>query len=573
MKRIISYSMKYWYFYLVGFVAMGISIALDMVSPKLIQQIIDEVIKKNNHSIFTSLLVGLLLITLLRAILGYIKEYTIDYAAIKAITCLRKDLFNHIQSLSLSFFDSRNTGELMTRVKDDTDKVFQGISFGIMLVVEITIYFVIAVIFMFLISPKLALLSIITVPVIGYLAIQLEKNVGEIYEKISEENAILNTIAQENIAGVRLVKAFVREKYEINKFLESNKIYYKLNLEQSTIFSNYFPKIQMIADILPTMVVVFGGALVIQHNLSIGTLVQFNIYMSMLISPMRMMGRLMNVMAEAMARAKKINKIFDEKSDINIDSNSVQKNAYKGSVKFKNVSLQLGDKKVLKNINFKIESGKTLGIMGVTGSGKTSIINLLIRFYDTTEGNVMIDDVDVKKIDLKQLREQTSIVMQDVFLFSDTIVDNIRLGTQNNIETDKMIEVSKQAQAFEFVNQLDDKFNTIIGERGLGLSGGQKQRISIIRALAKDCPILVFDDSTSALDMETEYKIQKAIDAMKDKTKIIIAHRISAVKNADEIIILDNGEIIERGTHHQLLEKKGHYYETYIEQYGDYKAV
>ena len=573
MKRILGYIKTYWYYYAISITAMLIGICLDMISPKLIQRIIDDVIKGHNEESFTKLIIALILISISIAVLGYVKELAFDYAGANVIVRLRKDLFNHIQNLSVNFFDTKNTGELMARIKEDADKIWHGISFGIIIMIEIATYFVIAIILMISISPKLALLSFIAVPIIGYLAMKLEKDIGKTYEDISEENAKLNTIAQENIAGVRLVKAFARENHEVKKFLESNENYYKLNVKQGIVFGKYFPKMQFLSNVLPTLVVTFGGAYVINEKLSIGTLIQFNMYMAMIIFPMRMIGWLTNVMAEALASAKKINIIFEEKTEIVNTENPIIFDKVYGNITFNNVSLILNDTKILEDINFEVKEGKTLGIMGATGSGKSSIINLLTRFYDTTEGSICLDGNDIKLLELQQLRKQISIVMQDVFLFSDTIEENIKLGNKHMIEEKHMLEASKKAQAYEFIDEMEDGFNTVIGERGIGLSGGQKQRISIARALAKKCPILIFDDSTSALDMETEYRIQKAINKMKNVTKIIIAHRISSVKQADEIIILEDGRIVERGTHKQLMELHGRYYDTFIEQYEDYKAV
>ena len=572
VKRVLNYASKYWQYYLVGFCTIVISVALDLFSPKISQRIIDEVVLENNLSIFSSLVIMLLCITLGRAILGYIKEITFDTAGSKTIVYLRQSLFNHIQSLSYDFFESRNTGELMSRIKEDVDKVWEGISFGIMLVIEIVIYFVLACVLMFRISPRLALICIVTVPIIGYLGLKLERKIGKVFEDISEENAKLNTIAQENIAGVRLVKAFAREKYEINKFLKSNKQYYELNMNQARVFGRYFPKIKWFTTVIPIMVVVFGGAYVMNEQLSIGTLIQFNMYVSMILFPMEMLGWLSSVISQTIASAKKIDNIFDEEPSIKNKIDAVKLNKVKGNIAFENVSLRLNNKDILKNVTFEVKKGKTVGIMGATGAGKTSIINLLIRYYDVTEGNILIDGQDIRDIDIQYLRENISLVMQDIFLFSDTIKENITFGSNQNEDHEKLIDIITKAQAYDFVSSKREELETIIGEKGIGLSGGQKQRISIARALAKKAPILILDDSTSALDMETELKIQKSIQEMKNTTKIIIGHRISAVKNADEIIILDDGKIVERGNHDSLLKAKGKYYEIYIEQYESVTA-
>lgn len=304
-------------------------------------------------------------------------------------------------------------------------------------------------------------------------------------------------------------------------------------------------------------------------ELSLGSLGAFTEYSMNIVWPMEMLGWLSNGFASAIASSKRIKKIFNEKPEIMNPENPVILEEVKGSVQFKNVSFSLNDKSILSDINFNLEAGKTIGIMGATGTGKTSIINLLQRFYDVTSGEILLDGVNIKNLSLNQLRRSISLVMQDVFLFSDTINENIKMGKRMHVKQEEVIDAATNAMAREFIERMDNKYETIIGERGVGLSGGQKQRISIARALSKKNPILVLDDSTSALDMETEHSIQKSLSSL-DSTKIIIAHRISAVKNADEIIILDEGKIVERGKHEELLEKKGYYYKTYMAQYGEY---
>ena len=285
---------------------------------------------------------------------------------------------------------------------------------------------------------------------------------------------------------------------------------------------------------------------------------------------MEMLGWLTNSFSSAVASSKKLKKIYSEKPSITEPEHPVVLDSVKGKIEFSHVGFHKADNyEILHDISFCIEPGKTLGIMGATGAGKTSMIHLLQRLYDATDGNVYLDDVDIRDLTLAQIRSSISLVMQDVFLFSDTITENVRLGKREEVDLRRVKKASKDAQASEFIERMDKQYDTVIGERGVGLSGGQKQRISIARALAKKNPVLVLDDSTSALDMETEHLIQQTLNELSDTTKIIIAHRISSVKNADEIIVLDNGEIVEKGVHEELLAKKGLYYETYLSQYGN----
>jgi ATP-binding cassette subfamily B multidrug efflux pump len=570
MKKISSYIKKYWYAYAFALIFMTISISLDMLSPQITKKIIDDVIVGGNMSILSKLLLGIFLIGIGRCIFQYLKELTFDLVSSKIASDIRRNIFKHIQSLSLPFFDKNNTGELMSRVKDDVDKIWSALGFVSMLLIEVVIHTSIVLYCMVNLSKKLTIIPLIAMPIVAVIAIFMEKKLGNVYEEISEENAVLNTVAQENLAGVRTVKAFAREKFEIKKFLSHNKKYYDLNLKQSNVLVRYYPYFQFITRLLPIIVIILGGRMVMSGEITLGTLGAFVEYSNNIVWPMEMLGWLGNDLASAIASNKKLKKIYDETPVIVEKENPVILDDVSGDIEFNRVSFSYGEKEILKDISFHVKSGKSIGIMGATGSGKTSIISLLQRFYDTKEGDIKLDGVSVKDLSLSELRGNMSLVMQDVFLFSDTVSENIKLGHKAHMEEDTILEAAANARASEFVDKMESGYDTIIGERGVGLSGGQKQRISIARALSKKTPILILDDSTSALDMETEHLIQKSLNELKDTTKVIIAHRISAVKNADEIIVLDEGKIAERGTHESLLSAKGLYYKTFTAQYGDY---
>lgn len=569
MNKLSYYLKKYWYAYAFALLCTVVAVIMDMISPQITKRIIDQVIVGGEVNLLPSLLLMILFVGFGRAIFAYLKELVFDTVSSKIGAKLRKRLFNHIQSLSISFFDGNNTGELMSRVKDDVDRIWGATGYVSMLIFEVIIHTGIALFFMYRLSPSLAIIPTIVLPIVAGLAILMEKKLGSIYEKISEQNAKLNTVAQENLAGVRTVKSFAREKYEINKFLSHNKQYYELNMKQSKVFIKLYPYFQLITKLLPMVVIFFGGRQVINGEITLGTLGAFTEYSMNIVWPMEMLGWLSNDLAAAFASYKRIKKIFKEKPVIIEKENPVLLDEVKGNVKFDNVSLTINDNKILTDISFSLPAGKTLGIMGATGTGKTSIINILQRFYDITEGEISLDGENINELALKQLRGSISLVMQDVFLFSDTINENVKLGNRDRVKQNEIIEAANYSQASEFINKMDEGYDTIIGERGVGMSGGQKQRISIARALAKKAPILILDDSTSALDMETEHSIQKALSQI-NATKIIIAHRISAVRKADEIIVLEDGKITERGTHETLLKEKGYYYQTYQAQYGDY---
>ena len=572
MRKLSSYIGRYWYGYVFAVASMFIAIALDMLYPKITQNIVDDVILGGKLELLTKLLIGIVLVGIGRSIFGYCKEFTFDYLSTKIGAEMRKDLFNHIQTLSMRYFDDTNTGELMARVKDDVDKIQNALGYVGMLLIEVTVHVVFVLYCMFSLNWKMTFLPLAVMLSCAIVAIVMERKLDKVYEDISEENAVLTTVAEENLAGVRTVKAFAREDYEIKKFLSHNERYYNLNITQSKILVRYYPIFQFVGKALPVATTILGGISVMNGNMSLGALVAYVEYSRNCTWPMEMMGWLTNDLSSAVASYKKIKKIYEVKPEIEDAKDAVELEKVSGKVDFEHVSFELDGKQILSDISFSVEAGKTLGIMGATGSGKSSIINMLHRFYDTTAGSVKLDGTDIKKLSLRQLRRSVSVVLQDVFLFSDTIEENIKMGKRNSMQLDEIRLAAKDAQASSFIEKMDEQYETVIGERGVGLSGGQKQRISIARALSKHSPVLVMDDSTSALDMETEHEIQKTLNSLTDTTKIIIAHRISAVCHADEIIYLQDGKIAERGTHEELLAKKGLYYDTYMAQYGAYLA-
>ena len=570
MRRIRTYIGKNWYVYLFAVGCMISAIVLDMLYPKITQSIVDDVILSGRQEMLTKLLAGIVIVGIGRSVCGYLKEYLFDVLASKIASQLRKDLFGHIQTLSARYFDNANTGELMARVKDDVDKIWNALGFVGMLTIEVVIHVSLVLYCMFTLSWRLALVPLAAMIICGGMAVIMERRLDVVYEDISEENAALTTVAEENLAGVRTVKAFAREKYEIEKFLSHNERYYELNITQSKIMVRYYPYFQFIGKALPLFMAVLGGSLVMQGGLTLGALVAFIEYSRNCTWPMEMMGWLTNDLSAAVASYKKLQKIFDERAEITDSADAHTLSHVQGEIIFEHVSFGLDGKQILTDIDFQIPAGRTLGIMGATGSGKSSLIYLLQRFYDADQGIVKLDGMDVRKLTLRQLRSSINVVLQDVFLFSDTIEENIKMGKRRQLAMKEVRKAAQDAQASGFIEEMDEQYQTVIGERGVGLSGGQKQRISIARALSKKSPILVMDDSTSALDMETEHEIQKMLQGLEHTTKIIIAHRISAVCHADEIIYLENGCIAERGTHQELMKKGGLYYKTYQAQYGEF---
>ena len=569
MKKLSAYIWENKLRYILAIGSMILAVSLDLMSPQLTKHIIDDVIVGGQIGKLKYLLAGILAIGVGRAIFQYIKEYTFDCLGSDIASSMRKDLFIHTQKLSQDFFDRTDTGELMSRIKDDVDKIWDGLSYVSMLLIEVVIHTSIVLFCMYTTNVKLAIIPTVAMIFCGCIALVMERKLGAVYEEISEENAELNTVAEENLAGVRTVKAFAREKYEIEKFLNHNNRYYELNMKQSKVFVKYYPYFSVVTKILPLLTLLAGGKIVIDGRMSLGQLAAMVEYSNNIVWPMEMLGWLTNSFSSAIASNRKLKKIDNEVPTIKEKENPIILDEVKGKITFDHVAYGKEGKHILRDVSFEVQPGETLGIMGETGSGKSTIINLMSRFYDVDKGKICLDDVDIRDMKLSQVRESISQVMQDVFLFSDTIAENIKLGKKDYISEEEVEIASNNAQVSEFATKMKNKYNTVIGERGVGLSGGQKQRISIARAFAKKNPILILDDSTSALDMETEQQIQEALRKLDGVTKVIIAHRISAVKNADEIIILKDGIIAERGKHQQLLEKHGLYYETYQSQYGD----
>lgn len=597
MDKIWKYGKRYVFLYIIAITVMILSILLDAASPQITKRIIDQVIIGGQMELLSRCLLGFLGIGLGRAVFQYTKEFIFDFAASGIGSSLRKDLFDHIQSLSVGYFDSHNTGELMARVKDDVDRIWNACGFVGMLILECVIHTCIVVSCMFSISPLLTLVPLFVMPLVLFYAVRMEKGLGQVYDQISEETAEMNTVAQENLAGVRTVKAFAREPYEIEKFKRHNQKFYDLNMKQAKLIARYQPNISFLSKVLMMAVIVAGGLLVIRGKITIGELGAFSEYTSNVVWPLEMLGWLSNDFAAALASGRKIQGIFAEKPEI-LDAGGLAGGAAAGDVSagdvptgdvperkgeslpakgdipiqgeicFQDVSFRLHGAPILTDISFTLPAGKTLGIMGMTGSGKSSIVHLIQRFYDVSSGRITIDGKDIRQIPLACLRSQISVVMQDVFLFSDTIAENIKTGKKETLAQERVHQAAVRADAHGFIMELANRYDTVIGERGVGLSGGQKQRISIARAIAKGNPVLILDDSTSALDTETEKEIERQLKELENSTKIIIGHRISAVRHADEILVLEDGRIAERGNHRTLMEKKGRYYQTYQVQYG-----
>lgn len=577
-----KYIFRNWWRYLIGGICLVLSTLVDILVPFITLSMVDDVIVGRNMDIFRRDILLYVAAGLGRAVFQFAKEFLCDMSGCRVASGLRKDMMKHIFSLHKGYFDKNNTGELMARVKDDAGSVWDLTGFVGMLMTEATIYFFGVIICMVSLNWKLSIVPLVFMPPLAYIALHLEKQLNKDYDDISEKNAALTKVVEENISGVRTVKAFSAESSELKKFDEKNFEYADSNKKFATDLADTDPLLGMIPKIMQTFVVAIGGYAAIKGSITYGTLVAFVSYSISIVWPIENLGWMLSLVSQGLAGYKKIEKVMATKPEITdapVDACGEEKEPSmesadrSGEISFDNVSFEMEGKKILKDISFTIKKGKTLGIMGATGAGKSTIVNLIERFYDTSKGAVRINGKDIKDMTMADIRAFSSVVTQDVFLFSDTITENVRLGSKATMDDLTVRRAIKSAHAKEFVEKITDGYDAVIGERGIGLSGGQKQRLSIARALAKKADLLILDDSTSALDMETEAAIQQELKEKKDMSKIIIGHRISSVKDADEIIVLENGMVKERGTHAELLAKKGLYYSTYEAQYGDYRRA
>lgn len=553
------------------------SVVLLIVEPKIISHIVDDILKPMfaDSSVTTGevldqvvpLLLIALVVVITRALLKFWANVERDEVAYRALLILREDLYEKIGAQTRNFFMKNRSGDLINKCTGDLDMMRHFMSWVSYNMFECVVMVVVVLSVFFSISWEFTLCLLAISPVAFITAIRMGKVVRPIFGNARAQLSRLNTMVQENISGNRVVRAFCREPFEIEKFDTENEKYYDLQLEGNRVWVKYAPILETAANIMNSCAIIIGALLCIFDRITLGDLVIFTSLSWMLNNPMQQLGFFINDLQRFMASCERVHELYDMPTDIESPKDAVTKEIT-GDIELKNVTLSYDGDEVLKNINLHIPAGATVGIMGATGSGKTTLLNIITRFVDVTRGNVLIDGVDVRKYDLQHLRRNIGIALQDVFLFSDTAEANIAYGVPDASE-EEVKKAAVDADADSFVSKLPEGYDTIVGERGMGLSGGQKQRLALARALAMNAPILMLDDTTSAVDLETEKYIQEHIAAREKRaTKLIVAQRITAVKNADFIIILENGRITEQGTHKELLEKQGYYYKIYRIQQG-----
>ncbi len=535
------------------------AIVTRLILPRLTATVVNDVITDGHYDLLAGLCAAIVALTALRSLCNYARGMIFQTEAQNVAYSIRTELYDHLQQMPWEFYDKNRVGEIMSRMTGDLNNIRNFLCNTTFSVFTNSLCFVGSLIFMSIMSWQVTLMVLVMAPVIAAVAFIFNKKIRPVFRDIREQNAVLNTRTQENLAGMHVVKAFAREDYEEQRFSEDNRELLKRNLKASFVWSNFMPFMDMLSA-LCTPVALAGGALMVSlGHMDIGTLVGVTGYIFMLTNPMRMLASIINVTAQAVTSAEKLFYYMDLGASIKEPEDAESPEEFKGHVVFDHVSFGYGDDIVLKDICLEVKPGQTVAVMGATGAGKSTLITLLGRFYDINEGSLLVDGIDVRRQRLEPLRKHIGFVQQDAFLFSDTIADNIRYG-EPDAAMERVEASARVARADDFIKASPQGYETVVGERGMGLSGGQKQRVSIARAVLISPSILVLDDSTSAVDMETEYEIQNELKAvLKGRTTFIIAHRISSVKNADQIIVLKDGAIAERGRHSELLAQGGIY--------------
>lgn len=570
IRWFLSFLKKYRVRMIVGLILVFITSLLVLINPQISGMIVDEVIEGQHYEKLGILLLIMIGVTLVRSLLRFTFLMCFESSSQGLVYDMREEAYRKLMKEDFNFFNKNRTGDLMSRQTGDMDAVRHMVSHVIYFSFENILVFLMALVMIFSVNVKMALCMLIVLPFTLAVTMSQRRHIKPAFDRVRDCFSSLNAFAQETIAGNRVVKAFAKEDYELEKFDRENDGYRDGQLNAASIWMKYIPMFEILSQCLTIILMIMGGFMVIDGEMTIGNMVTVNGYLWMLNSPLRQAGWIINDLQRFLTAIEKIYKVYTTEPDIKQPEHVVEKRKLKGSVTFDHVNYYTNDDTVLKDISFHVEPGQTVGIIGATGSGKSSLINLICRFYDVNQGRVLVDDIDVRNLNLQTLRGNIGIAMQDVFLFSDTIEGNIAYGNPD-CTFEQVQAAAKIANADEFIREMPEGYDTIIGERGVGLSGGQKQRISLARAILKDPSIIILDDTTSAIDMETESMIQNELKKISDeRTVFIIAHRISSIIHADQILVLDNGRLVERGTHEQLLAKKGYYSTVFHHQYGEF---
>ena len=552
----------------VGLVLMTVIVACAIVNPYISGMIVDDVIQGGAYELLPKLIGIMLAVTAVRAILRYATQMMFETCSQGVLYRMRDAVYRKLLQEDFAFYNRNRTGDLMSRQTGDMDAIRHFVAFVIYTVYENVLMFVFALVMIFMVNVKLALCMMAVLPFCLFTTYLQSKYVKPKFHECRQSFYSLNAFVQENISGNRVVKAFAKEEYEKEKFEKENDKYREAELGAASIWCRFVPIFELLSNLLMVVLILYGGYQVICGEMTLGNLVTVNGYLWMLSNPLRFAGWWVNDVQRFITSVEKIYDTYSKEPDVKKPKKGIKRKEMQGNIEFRNVSYEVEGEDIIHNISFSVEKGQTVGILGSTGAGKSTIMNLLCRFYDVTEGEVLVDGINVKNWDLHDLRDNIGMAMQDVFLFSDTIEGNIAYG-KPDCTFEEVKEAAVMSDANLFIKAMPDGYDTVVGERGVGLSGGQKQRISLARALLKKPSILILDDTTSAVDMETESYIQEQLKKLGRKhTVFVIAYRISSIKDADVIFVMDEGRIVERGNHESLLKQNGYYATVYKHQNG-----
>jgi ATP-binding cassette subfamily B multidrug efflux pump len=568
LRRLLGFAVPYWKVYLATLALMLAITGTQLVQPLITKWIVDEIYGNKSWSYLLWGVLAIAAAALVGAVLGYLQRYGMSWAGQKIIYDVRNKLYEHLQQLSFSFYDQAQTGQLMSRVTADVEQTRRFLAHSMVQIVGASIRFTSALVLMLSLDWKLTLVAMIPVPVLVWRVKIYATIIRPRFWAVQQMLAVMTSTLQENITGQRVVKAFARKSHETEKFERDNMALLNRNVETVRASAGNEAMMMLLIESCLALILFWGGREVFRGTLSVGTLVAFNALMLETLRQVRMLGMWVSGAQRTIAAGDRIFEILDTKADVSDSPGAKPLPRIKGAVTFENVSFAYdGERMVVEDINLSVKPGETIAVLGGTGSGKSSLINLIPRFYDVSKGRVLIDGVDVRDVTLESLRRQIGVVTQETFLFSASLRDNIAYG-KPGASDEEVRRAAKAAHIDDFIDSLPNGYDTVIGERGVGLSGGQKQRVAIARALLMDARILLLDESTSSVDVETEMQIQRAFaELLKNRTSFIIAQRLSTVRNADRIIVLDKGRIAEEGTHRTLLEKGGIYTAIYNLQF------